>query len=591
MGNKWFSAEKMSKGISLFGLCSCVSLLLFVFASFAGAQVVECSCTSCHGNPPTEDTRGGPNGLVGIGLGLGTSSGAHDHLARLQIKTCDGCHFKGMPDTPIPDLKLQIGFSINGGNGAGMIYDGMPSFIDPKWTYEATNGTTVTQNGTMKCSNVYCHGGGTGGTNNKGGVSKSAYLNSFSDPRAIAASSSPAWYDKTPILCNYCHGRGTTDGRPSYQSGSPKANGHVYPHSGAKCHLCHYATTHDDASIYDVSRHHNGTYDVVPDPTVTFTYTFDPGGGKCTNVSCHGGDPYIGYWGSPIIGSTGINTSVNYVLGPACYQISGTVSQIIGQRASNPPYIYDWDWGDGTTTSGTSATLPITASHTYSQAGTYYSVFNFRDGNYVSGNSSLTPIILKSTNVPPVTGSSAASNGWVVTLTDLSYDPDYNSCGHSGPGTIYIDWNDGTTTKQAISLTDKPSNVAFQHTYNFLGTNPKTFYLVHSIQDNAGATISETSTIPVTVTPPMYTVSGKITHSGPGYPAGSSFSGVDVQVYNLAGSYITDATSKTDGTYTITGIPAGSGYNIVPVRGGFTFTPVSATITQSTTGVNFVGTP
>ncbi len=590
MGNKWFSAEKMSKGISLFGLCACVFLLLL--ASFAGAQVLQCSCTSCHGNPPTESTRGGPNGLVGIGLGLGTASGAHDHFTRLrQNLTCENCHFGAMPESPIPDLKLQMGFSINGKSGTGMSYDGMPSFIDPKWTYEATNGTTVTQNGTMKCSNVYCHGGGTGGTNNKGGISKSAYLNSINDPRIVAQSISPAWSNVSPIGCNYCHGVGTADGRPSYQSRIPKANSHVQPHVGFKCHVCHYATTQDDASIYDVTKHHNGVYDVVPDPTVTFTYTYDPGGGKCTNVSCHGGDPHVGYWGSAITGGTGITANVNVTFGPSCYQVTVTATPLSGSQQQLPPYVYDWDWGDGTTTSGTSDTAPINASHAYIQGGTYYSTFNYRDKNYISGSSALVPITLQSVNIPPVANSSTVSvKGMTAIFTDMSYDTDYNTCGHSGAGTIYLNWGDGVAiNQQPLNLTDQPSNQAYTHTYARAGT----YYLQHSVSDNAGGSAQDPTTPLLVTVPGTFTISGKITHAGGkmGYTPGQAFYNVSVQLYTKNGSYVDGVSTKSDGTYTISGIPETQHYDVIPNRSGFTFAPVSVDVYQSTTGVDFVGTP
>jgi predicted CxxxxCH...CXXCH cytochrome family protein len=479
-----------------------------------------------------------------------------------------------------------------------MAYDGLTSFADPAWAYEATNGSTLTQNGTMKCFNVYCHGGGIGGTNNTGGITKSLFLNNMSDPRPVEPSLSPAWNNIAPIGCNYCHGIGTTDGRPSYPSDTPKRNGHM-GHKNVKCSFCHYATTRDDVSIYDVTKHHNGIYEVVPDPTastasgpINFTYTYDAGGGKCTNVSCHGGDPYVGYWGAPTMGSTGIGAALSVSKGSGCYQVNASATPFSGSASQSPPYIYDFDWGDGNTTSGTSSTAPLTASHSYVQGGTYTIIFSYREKNYVSSSAFSTPITPQTVNIPPVTSSTVSSAGMTATLTDLSSDADYNLCGHTGAGLIYIDWGDGKTTSQAISLTDKPSNLPFEHTYNFPGMDPQTFYLTHYVKDNVGALVWEAGSIPVKVTPPTVTVSGKITHSGGGsYTAGQAFTNCPVEVHGKDGSYIKSVVTKTDGTYTITGLPAGPHYDVIPIKSGFTFTPPSADVFQNATDVNFAGKP
>jgi predicted CxxxxCH...CXXCH cytochrome family protein len=584
---------KMSTGLILFS-----SLVFFLMAT-SPVMAQQCGCDGCHGNPPTTSDKGGPTGLVGLGLGLGTSSGAHDHFTKFkQNLTCENCHFGGMLVLPIVDFKLQIGFYINGKSGAGMIYDGLASFADPKWAYEATNGSTLTQNGTLKCFNVYCHGGGIGGTNNTGGITKSLFLNNMSDPRPVEESLSPAWNNITPIGCNYCHGIGTTDGRPSYPSDNPKRNGHM-GHKNVKCSSCHYATTHDDVSIYNVTKHHNGIYDVVPDPTastangpINFTYTYDAGGGKCTNVSCHGGDPYIGYWGSPTMGSTGIGATLNVTKGSGCYQIDASATPVSGSASQSPPYIYDFDWGDGTTTTGTSSTAPLAASHSYIQGGTYTIMFNYREKSYVSGSSASASVTPQTVNIPPVPSSTVSSSGMTVTLTDLSSDADYTICNHAGAGSIAIDWNDGSVTNQSIDLTDKPSNKIFQHTYTFPGTFARTFYLTHSIRDNAGMLVAEANSIPVTVAPSTITVSGKITHSGgSGYTPGQAFSNLSVEVHKKDGSYVTSVITKSDGTYTATSIPAGQHYDVIPVKNGFTFTPPSADVYQDTTGLNFVGKP
>ncbi len=448
------------KRVLMFVFLAVMSLLFLT--SSAGAQTVQCTCDSCHGNPPTGD--------------------AHDHFSKIkQGLTCDSCHFGGMPTTPITDTKFQMGFSINGKDGTGMTYDGLAHPVLGA-TYEGTNNTTVTQNGTMKCSNVYCHGGGTGGTKNTGGISKSATLNKVNDPRPVAPSTSPAWTNVTPIGCNYCHGVGTVDGRPSYMSGNPKANGHV-GHRDVKCNVCHYATTHDNVSIFDPSKHHNGIYDVVPDPTATtalgpvsFTYYYDAGGGKCANVSCHGGT--TGRWGSLTLAGQKIAPAINVTSGSVCFSV---VANAVSVSGGTPPYMYEWDFGDGHLESRVANTLPVNTPHPYAKSGTYPVNLSVRDANYYVGEA-LTWAYVNAVNVAPVANGMITVSGYVATVTDLSYDLDYNTCGHSGPGAINISWGDGTITNQPINLTDKPSNQTFPHTY---GTAPSSgIYLC--VTDNAG---------------------------------------------------------------------------------------------------------
>jgi hypothetical protein len=552
---KGFCNTRMSRRTVIFSAI----VFLLLLTSYAGAQTLQCTCDSCHGNPPVGD--------------------AHDHFSKIkQGLTCDSCHFGGMPTTPITDTKFQIGFSVNGKDGTGMSYDGLAHPVLGA-TYEATNNTTVTQNGTMKCSSVYCHGGGTGGTNNTGGISKSPLLN-IGDPRPIAASLSPSWTDLTPIGCDYCHGY-----PPSYSQDNPKSNSHTYPHGSVKCNVCHYATTHDGVTIFDATKHHNGIYDVVPDPTyiianspLNFTYSYDAGGGKCSKITCHGGASAT--WGRQYLGA-----AINVALGTGCYEVKANAVSITG---GTPPYTYEWDFGDENTESGTANTLPFSTPHPYAKGGTYTVTFNFRDARYHVGSVVTWVTPKASANIPPV-ASAAVKNvkGCTVTLTDLSYDPDYNQCGHTGAGKIIIYWADGTTTNQPINLTDQPLNQDFSHTY----TTASTYYLTYYIYDNSGAYSTPGKTIVVTV-PTTFTINGKVTHAGGGgYTAGEGFGGVSVQLYKKSGSYVSAGYTDTDGTYTITNIPESEHYDVKAIKSGSTFSPASVDVYQTTTDVNFVGTP
>src|SRR3990172_1210902 len=563
------------------------SVLLLLMVTFSAIAQVQCGCDGCHGNPPTVDTKGGPNGLVGMGLGLGLYSGAHDHFTKLkQNLICENCHYGGMGNSSLVlDMKLQIGFDINGKPNPGASYDGSPSLIDPAYSYQATNGTILTQNGSLKCFNVYCHGGGTGGTNNAGGISKSVFLNKFTDPRSIAASTSPAWNNLTPLGCGYCHGVGTSTGMPLYNQDQPKSNSHD-SHDGVKCNGCHYATTTDGVTITDVTRHHNGIYDVSPGlgmdgQPVSFIYTYDPGGGKCTEVSCHGG--FAKTWGNQ-----GRSVYLTSSAGTACYQVNITAKN---NAAGPPPYVYEWDFGDNAFESGTSNTLPVTTTHTYAKTGTYTVVFNFRDGNSHPGDKSANIIPKPNINTPAVADSvkPVSVKGYTVTLTDLSSDLDYNTCGRSGCGKIWINWGDSSVTNESLCLTDKPSNKVYTHTYAVKYSGG----IGHCVTDNSGTSTCESPALPVIV-PSTFTISGNITHAGGGgYPAGQPYNGALVDVYRKSGAWAKGGFADSSGNFSIT-LDETEHYDVIPDKSGssgFTFAPTSRDVYTNASDVNFVATP
>ena len=492
---------KMKKGINI--LSSFLFLLLLT--SYANAETCpdgslyccnnchtekscgHAACDSCHGNPPTKNVvdRNDKGGLVWYPSQTGsTSAGAHLKHATLSGMnySCSECHYNGMQTPPVQlNSKIEIGFN----PGTDTNYDGRTT-LNPPYDYQGTNGTTITRNETLACSNIYCHSNSTGGTKNIGGATtKSDFLNKVNDPRPVAPSTSPSWTATGPLGCDSCHGY-----PPSYPTDYPKANSHTPLHDGyttvnKQCNVCHYATTHDGATIFDPSKHGNGIYDVVPDPTYTnalgpinFTYSYDAGGGQCSTISCHGSGSLPELWSR--IGRSVIMTRGS---GTTCFQVNFTASA--NSNSGPSPYTYDWNWGDGTSTSGTSSTLPVSTAHTYANSGTYLVEFLFRDGNYHPGDYQ-TQLIINPVNAYPVANGTVSVAGYAATLTDLSYDSDYNTCGHSGePGTIRIEWGDGTTTQQSISLTDMPSNQQFTHTYAYKTTIYQVYIKLY-ITDNAG---------------------------------------------------------------------------------------------------------
>ena len=520
-------------------------------------------CNTCHGFPPVDNA-----GLVFFPSPTGaTTAGAHSKHATSSgyNYTCETCHFNGMPTTAIIEdpLLLQMGFSVSTN---GPVYDGR--ILQTPYLYDNTNGTAVTTSGAMTCSNTYCHSGGTGGTMNMGTPGTSP----LGDPRPVALNTSPAWTASVPPACTTCHGY-----PPSYPQDNPKSNSHTYGQSAGdahrqSCNFCHFGTTTDGVTITGIDNHVNGIYNVVPDPTaynsngnfpgpVNFTYSYDAGGGKCSNISCHGGQDY--WWGrvsilAPIV--------VNY--GPACYQVRMSPNFSGGTA----PYTCDWIFGDGATSSGCSA------DHLYASPGPFSVAVSGRDaGNHpFSSTTSVTP--QPGVNIPPTVDETITVSCSVVTLTDLSIDPDATSCGHSGTALETINWGNGTTSSGNVTLSGSPSNAVFTKTYPTGGV----FNILHTVRDNANTTASKLTT-GVRV-PSTHTVSGQVTSGGVG------LSGVLMVLKQNGVTTRATATTDGNGNYAFAYSAVCGNWSVTATKSGYTFVnnPRSFAITGSNVTVNFV---
>lgn len=516
-----------------------------------------------------------------------------------------GKHVVHVQDAQIPCTKCHFGYTDYSTHMNGIWDTSNPSVrlvhFDSENASGEWNDDTGPQTGT--CANTYCHSSATGGTQNTGGITRSSFLNSINDPKPVTTNASLEWYTTGSLSCISCHGCCS----PWYKDGRPIDYGHTQTHNGSPCNYCHYATTHDGKTIFDSSKHANGIYDVVPDPTyvdslgnhISFTYQYDAGGGKCSNVSCHSGFP--GYWNSSTMGSTGISANFNFA-GAGCNDINATATPLGGLSTPYPPYTYDWDWGDGTHTTGTAETGPVTAYHKYPQTGTYYLMFSYRDKYYLTGDLMYSrPVSVSiASNKVPVVSATASVQGYTVTITDQSYDTDAYFCGHSGLGTIQIDWRDGTTTTQPINLTDQPSNTTYSHTYA-----PTTYPLVSQywplvkVTDNSSASVQNNIVGWYVNVPTSFTITGKITHTGgtnssgthtPGQP----YSNAVILIKTKTGVSVTNTITYADGSYTTPAIPDTQHYDLIPVPyytyETFTFTSASVDIYQDAT-VNITATP
>ncbi len=255
------------------------------------------SCNTCHGFPPDP--------LVFTPAPTGSqTSGLHGiHVEKLSGRStdenpCDFCHVTGMPVTPIINDPngLQIDFNMPYDDGSSAndpdIYDGTGTSYRGQAgvSYDQTALTTVTNdgtlgNGSMTCSNIYCHSSGQS-------------LIFGSQPLGL----SPAWdgstLDPDGLTCNNCH-KAVPDNDLHSQ--------HVLVRK-FDCNNCHFTTvTAADypfavPDIQDPTLHVNGKFDVVPSPTYNttsqtglsnpFTYSPAPNGGTCFfptdgTASCH----------------------------------------------------------------------------------------------------------------------------------------------------------------------------------------------------------------------------------------------------------------------------------------------------------------
>lgn len=252
----------------------------------------KASCNSCHGNPPTTATTGGPTGLATPATGATSplSPGAHEkHTAAPRSMLCNTCHTGNT--MPTVSYTIQIGFVTNSTNYPGWgptavttgSFNGYNNLnnVPPQYTFVSSNppDTTVSTSASYAntCSSLYCHGSAlTAGT--------------LTSPSWVGGSSQAG--------CGTCHGGAGY----AVSTATPPTTGKHITHAatttgnlGLACNKCHNSTSNmahvngtvawslDTAdSRFGASAIYNGAVSgTTPGLAPSATY------GNCQNLYCH----------------------------------------------------------------------------------------------------------------------------------------------------------------------------------------------------------------------------------------------------------------------------------------------------------------
>jgi hypothetical protein len=238
-----------------------------------------------------------------------------------------------------------------------------------------------------------------------------------------------------------------------------------------------------------------------------------------------------------------------------------------------PPFLYDWDWGDGTPHGITDP-----GSHTYELAGTKTILLTVRLlPSGLSVGSYGRNITIANPDLPPTVDGTCtwSGNSWTMNVLDSSSDDAGDGDTLPGDGNaslqIVIDWGDGsvrTFTTQGASV---------NHLYTRTGT-----FVVSQKAIDSKLRIA-TRVCPVSATPAYFAIGGTVKNSA----ATVNLPAATVQVKK--GSLIVKTLyTAVDGTFT-TGLTLKPGtYDLVVMKSGYTFAVPAATLIvgpSSTTNV------
>lgn len=295
----------------------------------------KAACGGCHGNPPSTPAIGGDYGLIGTPRASNAlqpgQAGAHTtHTSRGMV--CDECHYVNNGGIEMPNASgtIQLGFYGFGGKVTSGTYTPYTSATRGYRIVSGTPNTTIASAVTSytnanKCSNVYCHGGGS--------------IANGKPALTGGANQSPRWDTTGQNACGNCHG--TTAANPptlgSHLKHAGSASGYSYD-----CDLCHPKPT-DNSHVLGTVRWRLQTADPRIGPAATYRdHDADATGdlapsaiyGQCSNIACHSDGK--GGAGNIIAPTWGDGTSFigcNGCHGNAMTLASGRHAQHVNQNA------------------------------------------------------------------------------------------------------------------------------------------------------------------------------------------------------------------------------------------------------------------
>ncbi len=256
-----------------------------------GSFTAEGGCTSCHGQPPTANVVGGPNGFAAGYTRADESLTPHGIHAVTYSFSCDACH-KGNT------------------HQNGVFTD---VFLSPAGTLAASNGLTPAYSSSRYlCSSTYCHSDGAPRTATAANGTPTAASVIWLNGKGSFAGATH---------CQKCHGNATTLITNAHAK-------HVNPTTGKgfACGVCHSQTVafNNSTSILDRTKHVNNVKDVSFAGVATGS-TFNAAAGVATcATSCHSN----GKGAAPVTVPVWTNVATG-----ACGSCHDAVAPLIGTKA------------------------------------------------------------------------------------------------------------------------------------------------------------------------------------------------------------------------------------------------------------------
>lgn len=277
--------------------------------------------------------------------------------------------------------------------------------------------------------------------------------------------------------------------------------------------------------------------------------------------------------------SAGVTYSITYTTAIVPNSLTVNVDASVDCGGTCPPFVYDWDWGDGTAHG-----IADPGSHTYALAGAKSIGLTVRlASNGLSVGTVTRSVTLANPDMPPTVDGTCTWNAdsWTMNLLDSSSDDAGDGDTLPGDGNasmqIVIDWGDGsvrTFTTQGASV-------------NHLYTRTGTFVVNQKAIDSKLRYVSRNC--PVSATPAYFAIGGTVKNAA----ATANIASATVQVKK--GSLIVKTLyTAADGTFSTGNTLKPGTYDLVVTRAGYVFTLPAATLIigpSSTANVILATTP